>query len=297
MEGNIDPPAWYLGCPVWAHAPWKGRFFTSGAHRADFLPQYASVFDTVEGNSTFYALPSRSNAERWAKEAPQGFRFCFKFPRQISHDRGLRNARIETQSFLRWLEPLEGKLGPVFLQLGPRFGPDQLDILRRYLDELPDALNVAVEVRHEGFFDEGEHESRLDELLRNAEVDRVNFDTRGLFAANASDDASVDALRKKPRLPLRQTVTGRHPFVRFVGDPVIEKNRPWLEPWVDAVREWVAKGLRPYIFVHHADDLYAPELARFFHEMVIAKIPALAPIRKWPAELQRDDSPEQLALF
>lgn len=261
------------------------------------MPQYASVFGAVEGNSTFYALPPPETAKRWAKEAPAGFRFCFKFPRRISHELGLRRAEAETRVFLRWLEPLRERMGPVFLQLGPRFGPESTADLRAFLRGLPADLAVAVEVRNTGFFDNGVGERMLDDVLGEAGVDRVHFDTQALFAACEEDAALAEARRRKPRLPLRQTVTGRRPFVRFVGEPRIERNGPWLEPWVKAVARWVREGLEPHVFIHHADDLYAPDLARFFHARLVELDPALGPVPSWPGEDEASQGPEQLALF
>jgi uncharacterized protein YecE (DUF72 family) len=69
-------PTLYLGCPVWACPAWVGPFFTPDSKPRDFLKQYSSVFNTVEGNSTFYALPSRDTVRRWANETADGFRFC-----------------------------------------------------------------------------------------------------------------------------------------------------------------------------------------------------------------------------
>ena len=51
-------PRLRVGCPVWAHAAWRGRFFTAEARREEFLPQYASVFGAAEANPTFYGLPA-----------------------------------------------------------------------------------------------------------------------------------------------------------------------------------------------------------------------------------------------
>lgn len=56
VAGRASPL--YLGCPLWGHGGWAGRFYTAGARPADFLRQYATVFNAVEGNTTFYSLPS-----------------------------------------------------------------------------------------------------------------------------------------------------------------------------------------------------------------------------------------------
>ena len=82
---------YFLGCPEWSRPEWKGSLLPTRTRPADFLAGYARVFNTVEGNTTFYALPRSDVVERWKESTPSDFRFCFKFPRSISHDRKLEN--------------------------------------------------------------------------------------------------------------------------------------------------------------------------------------------------------------
>ncbi|WP_221032172.1 DUF72 domain-containing protein [Actomonas aquatica] len=292
-----------IGCPVWAHAPWRGTFFTREARREEFLGQYASVFATAEGNATFYGLPSEKTVARWAEEAPDWWRFAFKFPRVISHDRALLNCAGDTAAFFARLEPVAERCGPFFLQLHQNFGPERLELLRDYLAGLPSGFSYAVEVRNRAFFTNGKDETALDAMLCELGVDRVNFDTRPLFAAavDREDDAAQEALSKKPRVPVRFTATGRRPFVRWVGDPQVVKNDAWLAEWVDVVARWVEEGREPYVFIHHADDLHAPPLARRFQAMLHARCPAAVPAPAvWPGEAEpgEDELPgAQLGLF
>lgn len=293
----------YIGCPVWAHAPWVGRFFTAEARREDYLPQYASVFATAEGNATFYGLPSAATVARWGNEAPAGFRFCLKFPMTISHDAQLVGAGAgdgdETRRFFERLTPLAetGKLGPFFLQLHQSFDARRLPVLRGFLDALPKEFSYAVEVRHADFFDGAAHERALDELLGERGVDRVIFDTRGLFASTATDEATLDAKRRKPRTPVRLTTTGRRPFVRFVGDPDVAKNDAALDAWAEVVARWIAEGREPYFFTHHPDDVHAPELGRRFQRALHSRAPdRVPPPPAWPCETA-PRAPGQLDLF
>lgn len=293
----------FVGCPVWAHAPWRGTFFTSDARREDFLPQYASVFDTTEGNSTFYGLPARETVARWAGEAPETFRFCLKFPRAITHERQLLGADAETREFLERVAPLArstgsgqgSRLGPFFLQLHQSFGANRLSDLERYLRALPTEFSYAVEVRAAEFFAGGAHERALNILLGDLGMDRVIFDTRGLFALEATDEFTRDAQRKKPRVPVRFAATGPRPFVRFVGDPEIERNDALLREWAAVVARWLDEGRSPYFFTHHPDDAHAPALARMFQSLVHAVRPAVPPPAAWPAERERRG--RQMSLF
>lgn len=296
-ESAGEPVRLRVGCPVWAHAAWKGSFFTKDARREEFLPQYASVFGAAEANPTFYGLPSRETVARWSAEAPPDFRFCFKFPRTITHDRQLRDAGRETDEFLERLAPLGARLGPFFLQLHSSFGAARLEVLGSYLRNLPVTFSYAVEVRAPEFFDAGPTERALDGLLADVGVDRVNFDTRGLFASVADDEFTCDAKRKKPRVPLRTTVTARRPFVRFVGDPEVPRNAALLDAWADVVAGWLQRGLQPYFFTHHPDDTLAPALARDFQGRVQVRYPAAGNPPSWPAEIDAACSTRQLELL
>lgn len=284
-----------LGCPVWAHAAWRGSFFTRDAARTEFLPQYASVFPTSEGNSTFYGLPAPAVVDRWAVEAPDHFRFCLKFPRVITHDLQLVGAEAATAEFLERVRPLGHRLGTFFLQLHASFGPHRLNALDRYLDALPASYSYAVEVRHPDFFVDSAASSELEGLLRRHGSEWVTFDTRGLFASSALDAFTVDAKRKKPRLPLVIKALGGSPFVRFVGDAEVARNDAILKSWADVVANWLREGRSPYFFTHHPDDTHAPALAARFHGFVRALEPRVPPLGAFPAE--RNQSGRQIELF
>lgn len=293
-------PTLRIGCPVWACAEWRGHLYTRGAERKDYLAQYAEVFSTVEGNSTFYALPSSGAVARWREETPEHFRFCFKFPSEISHRLMLRDARAETHAFLKLMAPLGERLGPFMLQLGPRFGAALLDRLRAYLRELPGQFRYAVEVRHPDFFDQGANEAALHEVLREHGVDRCLFDTRCIHAGSARDPSTTQAQARKPELPLRTVAVGERPMVRFVGQNHALAAEPWLDVWIDTLAEWLLAGRDAYFFAHTPDDREAPDLARQVHQRVRLRVPQLAPLAEFPGEHEvatRPPTAGQMSLF
>jgi len=301
----MEEQAFFLGCPMWAHADWVGRFFRADAKRPDFLPQYSSVFNAVEGNATFYGLPSVETVARWAVEAPADFRFCFKFPRSVTHEGRLAGGEDEVAEFLERLAPLGDRLGPMLIQLPAGFGPTRLGVLDSFLAALPKHLRYAVEVRHRAFFAEGEGsvEAELNAVLRGRRANRVLFDTTGLFASGVPlTEATASVLQTKPRVPLRRTVTSTCPMVRFVGDPDAARCREALAGWASTFDGWMTSGLTPFFFAHHADDTLAPGVARMFHEALAALRPGLGRLPAWPCDRQRagadsDDSGGQMTLF
>ncbi len=279
MLRKSTTPVWplYLGCPVWACDQWAGQVYPQRTPRKDWLAWYTSTFNTVEGNSTFYALPTIETTQRWAKESAKGFRFCPKFPRLISHELQLANAGDATGAFLRCTEPLAeaDRLGPTFLQLGPRFGPDRFDLLERYLRVLPTDRSWAVELRHYDWFDSGDNEQRVNELFALLDIDKVLFDSRPLFQSPPDDAIEEKSQARKPRTPIRQTVTGKHPFLRIVGRNQIELADKFLDQWAPIIAGWIADGRQPYVFTHAPDDGLAPQFARRLAERLQAQTPEI----------------------
>ncbi|MGH7202227.1 MAG: DUF72 domain-containing protein [Planctomycetaceae bacterium] len=276
----------HLGCPVWASQAWRGSLYPSGAPRREWLGLYSRAFNTVEGNSTFYALPDGATVLRWAESTAAGFRFALKFPRAISHELRMIDAEEPTRQFLEILTILDDaeRLGPSFLQLPPNFGPDQFGTLERYLRALPRRFPYAVEVRHLGYFDEGPEEQRLDALLRELSIDKVLLDSRPLFSDPPEDDTEKKAQRQKPQTPLRRTVTASHPFLRLIGRNDVDRVQPWIDEWAPIVAAWITAGQVPFLFMHTPNDFHAPELARRFHHALQQHVPALPDLPPWPGE-------------
>lgn len=267
----------YLGCPAWGVKGWIGGFLPKGTKQNELLAGYSRRLNTVEGNTTFYALPSAETVSRWRDDTPDGFKFCLKFPQIISHRKRLKNCEAETAEFVDRLRLLGDRCGPSFLQLPPTFNRTHLRTLAAYLDTLPRDLRFAVEPRHADFFG-GAGEAELDGLLRERGVARGVFDTVALFALPAEHSADVaGAQARKPRFPTRTTRTGPFAFVRFVGQPTIADNTPWLRTWAETVSDWLRAGDDVFFFTHVPDDTDAPALARLFRTIVSgrAALPAL----------------------
>jgi uncharacterized protein YecE (DUF72 family) len=270
---------YYLGCPGWGLKSWVGRLFPPGTRSTEFLERYAEVFNTVEGNTTFYALPTADTVARWRSQVPDRFRFCFKFPRTITHDKQLANCDAEVDEFLARIAPLEHKLGTLFLQLPPGF--THTDRLAALLDRLPRAFHVAVEPRVADI-------TMFDATCAARGVDVVILDTRGIHSSLSLEHAETRA--RKPNLPVVPRATADRPFVRCVPHETFAESRALAEAWADQVAAWMRAGKTPYFFMHAPDDTYAPENAYDFHVMVRARIEA--------GELpHRPGAPRQQSLF
>ena len=279
---------YHLGCPGWGLRSWVGRLFPAGTRAPEFLARYAEVFNTVEGNTTFYALPTADTVARWRDQVPATFRFCFKFPRAITHDRLLIDGADEVRTFLDRVLPLGERLGTLMLQLPPRFGPPQLDQLARFLDALPPGLAYAVELRDDRFFAGGPEDVAAIALLRARGVDLVIMDTRGIHTSTSLEHAAVRD--RKPNLPVVMRATGTRPLVRFVPHERFEASERVLAPWIPQLAAWIAAGHTPYVFVHSPDDIDAPANAYQVHARLRALVD-VGELPPWPG------TPRQLELF
>jgi uncharacterized protein YecE (DUF72 family) len=282
---------YYLGCPAWGLKTWVGRLFPPKIKQADYLTRYAEVFNTVEGNTTFYGLPKAETVARWKEQVPSDFRFCFKFPRRISHDLGLRDAAGEVKRFLDRVAPLGDRLGTLMLQLPPQFKPAELELLAAFLRALPAGFRYAVELRHRAFFQAGDDEHAAADLLRELCIDTVILDARGLHSD--TDPVLAPVRRRKPKLPIVLRATGPQPIVRFVPHSDFEQSRTFFEPWLEKLGEWIAEDKKPYFFMHAPDDTFAPENAFRFHQLLCERGLQVGELPPWGA---RSD-PRQLELL
>jgi uncharacterized protein YecE (DUF72 family) len=144
-----------IGTQGWNYDAWVGPFYPVGTRPADYLSIYARAFDTVEVDSTFYAIPSVRTVRGWADRTPPGFRFALKLPQEITHENRLRESGELAKLFFDRARELGDKLGPILIQLGPDFTPAELPGLAGFLPILPRDLRFAVEFRHRGWINDG----------------------------------------------------------------------------------------------------------------------------------------------
>ncbi|WP_375055420.1 DUF72 domain-containing protein [Zobellella sp. DQSA1] len=264
----------YLGLSQWSHPDWPGSLLSPGLKNAEHLSDYARVFNTVEGNTSFYGVPEQHSLLRWEAQTPAHFRFTFKFPSRVSHQGRLDGNIGAARDFIAHLAPLHHKLGMLMLQLSKASGPEQLDQLQQFLDALPAHFNYGVEVRHPAFFAKGEAERRLNRLLLERQINRIIMDSRPVFSCPPTTPALADAQGKKPRVPVHIISTGNHPMVRFIGHPDPAYNLPYWQPWLPRLRGWLGEGKSVYLFVHTADNRLAPLLAAEIAAALDASLPA-----------------------
>ena len=135
-----------IGCSGWNYEDWRERVYPKGLPPRRWLEHYASLFDTVEINNTFYRLPSAQAFDAWRKQAPPEFCYVLKFSRYGSHLKRLKDPRATIQRFLQVTRRLKKFLGPILVQLPPNWNVDT-DRLQEFLKAAPRSRRWAFEFR------------------------------------------------------------------------------------------------------------------------------------------------------
>lgn len=251
----------YVGCAKWNRTDLKG-FYPRGTK--DELSYYATQFDAIELNATFYHAPDAGQVETWRDKTPTGFRFYPKIPSTISHFRRLVGVREPVIGFCDAINHFEDRLGIPFLQLHDHFGPAHFDRLKDFLEVFPQGMPLAVELRNAAWFASSPENDSLFTLLKKQKKEAILVDTAGR------------------RDILHMRLTTPRAFIRFVG-----ANHPTdyqrLDDWLERIIAWHQQGLQSvHFFLHQHVERESPLLSAYFIERlnkalgIKLKIPVMA---------------------
>lgn len=150
----------YLGTSSWVVVGWETAFYPPGTKEADYLPFYATKFNAVEIDSTFYRVPTAKAVQQWRERTPEGFIFAAKLPQSITHEKVLVDAEGDLKAFLGVMDLLGPKLGPLLIQM-PYFNKERfsgvdsfLQVLEPFLALLPKDHLWALEIRNKNWLSE-----------------------------------------------------------------------------------------------------------------------------------------------
>jgi uncharacterized protein YecE (DUF72 family) len=225
-----------IGCSGWNYPHWRERVYPKGVPQRRWLEHYATLFDTVEINNTFYRLPNVSAVQGWVEQSPPEFLFAVKSSRYLTHIRRLRDLDGGVARFYQRIEPLarSPKLGPVLWQLPPTFKRDD-ERLAEALKSLP-AGRHAFEFREPTWY-----------------VDEVYRLLRKRGAALVIPDS--------PKYPFRTLeLTADWTFVRLHhgsrgrGGNYSERE---LQDWAERIAGWRDAGLDVYAYFNNDWEGYA----------------------------------------
>ncbi|ADY52647.1 protein of unknown function DUF72 [Pseudopedobacter saltans DSM 12145] len=235
----------FIGCAKWNKQDLKG-FYPRGTK--DELAYYATQFNCIELNATFYKSPSKEQVKIWYDKTPPHFKFFPKLPNTISHFKRLVNAKQPTEEFCDAIAHFEEKLGMTFLQLHDNFKPKDFESLKKYLNEFPKVIPLAVEVRNSEWFSDKKYADEYYELIKSHKITNILVDTAG----------------RRDMMHMRLSTDTA--FVRWVG-----ANHPSdykrLDEWIGRITKWKNEGLKNlYFFIHQNVELESPLLSAYFIE-------------------------------
>ncbi len=153
----------YTGTMSWVYDDWRSVFYEAGLPQAKMLEQLATMFDTVEVDATFYGFPRPTTLAAWKAQTPDGFRFSFKVPRAVTHERRLLGGTVDVAADFGKLIAAEmrERCGALLLQMPPDFTATEFDTLTAFADGLSSPrsgvadLPWVVELRHASWQDTG----------------------------------------------------------------------------------------------------------------------------------------------
>jgi len=269
IERLYSLPGILLGTSAFTANGWQGSFYPPGMNSRDFLSYYATQFATVEVDSTFYGCPSPSTVSNWSARTPEDFLFCVKVPQIITHDKVLVDCDPEFEEFVKTMDILGSKLGPMVFQF-PSFDrwkfPKQesfLAVLEPFLKKLPVNHKFVVEIRNKTWLD-----GRFADVLREHNVALALTDTS--FMPRPWE------LKQKVDL-----VTADFAYVRWLGDrkgiemqtttwdkTVIDRTSD-LRIWADLLKEMVMnKKLRKlFAFANNHYGGHGPGTVKLFMDL------------------------------
>lgn len=282
LSGNekFTDPELRIGLAKWGRKDWVGKFYPDRTKEYQFLHEYTKRFNTIELNAVFYSIPPVDLVVKWrqmvAKQHQHDFLFLPKFSRVISHIKRLSNAQQETNQFIETVKCFGAHLGPIFLQIGDNFGPKNLDILQRFIEDLPTDHRFFIELRHEEWFSDTEYRKIAFDLFKQHQIGAIITDAHG----------RRDCLHME--LPIPEA------YIRFNGSgnqfQHIDLNR--IDEWAVRIKSWVDAGLQKlYFIISQKDEKDTPVLAQYaierFNVIMGTKIPSI----EWKKNAAMTDLP------
>ncbi len=224
----------YAGTSGFSYKEWKGIFYPADLPQKEYLHYYSRQFNTTEINNTFYRIPSQKTTAQWASVVPSSFRFALKLNQRITHRKKLVECDEEMGWFFHGANPLWSQLGCILVQLPPWFKQD-LEVLEGFLGKFADKAPLALEFRHESWF-----ESATFELLRDYQA-----------SLGVVESDKLEAVRE---------ITAPFTYMRLRKS---EYSRKEIEGWAEWIR---GRDGDVYVYVKHAGA--APTLVRQLNEAI-----------------------------
>jgi uncharacterized protein YecE (DUF72 family) len=268
-ERPYSLPGILLGTSAFTANGWQGSFYPPGMKSRDFLSYYATQFATVEVDSTFYGCPSATTVNNWSARTPKDFIFSVKIPQVITHEKALVDCDSEFDEFVKTMDILGPKLGPMVFQF-PLFDrwkfskqENFLAVLAPFLKRLPADHKFVIEIRNKTWLD-----AKFADVLRQHNVALALTDTS--FVPRPWE--------MKEKFDL---ITSDFAYFRWLGDrkAIEEQTKTWdktivdrendLTNWVQLLRSLVTdKRIRKILaFMNNHYSGHAPAGVKLFQQL------------------------------
>ncbi|MCQ6957137.1 DUF72 domain-containing protein [Mucilaginibacter aquariorum] len=197
------------------------------------LCYYASLFNSIEVNSSFYKIPQAATIRKWRESVPDNFRFTFKLWRGITHEKDLQFNPDDITRFMNAINEAGEKKGSLLIQFPPSIRAGQLPQLGRLLEavrEADDAWDIAVELRHSSLYQE-----QTDQLLTSLNMAMVIHDLPA--SAAPPEPLDLDFI-----------------YLRFHGPNGGYRGSyadDFLAEYAQNINQWIAEGKRVYTYFNN----------------------------------------------
>ncbi|GGM88597.1 hypothetical protein GCM10010967_21590 [Dyadobacter beijingensis] len=246
VEQNI-----HIGTSGWSYKHWKGIFYPADVKPAEYLTFYARHFPVSEINNSFYKLPTSETVAKWVGSVPDGFLFCPKMSRYLSHLKKLHDPQEPLERFFGVFGEFKKHLGPVLVQL-PATSRFNADVAVPFYEEanLYRGVRFALEVRHPSWFSE---------------------ESVGLMRKHGFTLVFTHA----ENFPYHEEVTTQDIYLRFHG-PTSLYSSPYpddiLDDYAEKFTAWADAGHHIWAFFNNDAGGHALANARRLQELVDMKI-------------------------
>jgi uncharacterized protein YecE (DUF72 family) len=239
-----------IGTSGWMYRAWRGVVYPRDLAPKAWFAHYAERFDTVELNTTFYRLPSRTAVEAWADAAPAGFEYACKLGAFGSHRKKLLDAGTWLPNHLDRVRRLGPSMGPTVVQLPPRWRRDlaRLDEFLAVAGELGPDVRWAVEFRDPSW-------------IGDATFETLRRHSAALVVHDLIEDHPI-------------VLTAGWTYLRFHGPDTLTQpyqgryGEERLRPWADRVGAWLACGVDVRAFFNNDIGGHAVADARTLRRLV-----------------------------
>src|SRR5271155_4846013 len=261
----MPEPRILLGTCAFTANGWSGAFYPKGLKSSEYLSFYAERFDTVEIDSTFYGCPQPKTVSNWHDRTPSGFIFSVKVPQAITHEKVLVDCSEEFETFVKTMDLLGDKLGPIVFQF-PHFDKYHVkdahaftDRLLPFLKTLPSDHHFAVAIRNRKWLD-----AEFADLLRSFNVALVLQDIHTMpgpaempFDPITADFSYVRLLGNRKQIEMTTTV----------WEKIVEDKSEKISSWVSYCQVVQRRGIKQYVYANNHYEGFGPGTVEKFREL------------------------------